>query len=111
GRWGSNEDYPGMEGGGSPIQVVTERIYLVNTQTMLGSVYSNINLAKGLELRTTLGTNIINQRIDYYGGRTLNYISRNQGGDASINNARHNSWQFENYLTYNTKIANIHSFN
>jgi TonB-dependent starch-binding outer membrane protein SusC len=111
GRWGSNEDYPGMEGGGSPIQVVTERIYLVKTQTMLGSVYSNINLAKGLELRTTLGTNIINQRIDYYGGRTLNYISRNQGGDASINNARHNSWQFENYLTYNTKVANIHSFN
>ncbi len=111
GRWGSNEDYPGMEGGGSPIQVVTERIYLVKTQTMLGSVYSNINLAKGLELRTTLGTNIINQRIDYYGGRTLNYISRNQGGDASINNARHNSWQFENYLTYNTRIANIHSVN
>ncbi|GHB79744.1 SusC/RagA family TonB-linked outer membrane protein [Persicitalea jodogahamensis] len=111
GRWGSNENYPGMEGGGSPIQVITERIYLVKTQTMLGSVYTNINLAKGLELRTTLGTNIINQRIDYYGGRTLNYISRNQGGDASINNARHNSWQFENYLTYNTRIANIHSFN
>jgi TonB-linked SusC/RagA family outer membrane protein len=111
GRWGSNENYPGMEGGGSPIQVVTERIYLLKTQTMLGSVYSNINLAKGLELRTTLGTNIINQRIDYYGGRTLNYISRNQGGDAYIDNARHNSWQFENYLTYNTRIANIHSFN
>lgn len=111
GRWGSNENYPGMEGGGSPIQVITERVYLVKTQTMLGNVYTNINLAKGLELRTTLGTNIINQRIDYYGGRTLNYISRNQGGDASINNARHNSWQFENYLTYNTKVANIHSFN
>jgi TonB-dependent starch-binding outer membrane protein SusC len=111
GRWGSNEDYPGMEGGGNPIHVVTERLYYLKTQTMLGNVYTNINLAKGLELRTSLGTNIINQRVDYYGGRTLNYISRNQGGDASITNDRHNSWQFENYLTYNTRLANIHSIN
>lgn len=111
GRWGGNEDYPGMEGGGNPIHVATERLYYLKTQTMLGNIYTNINLAKGLELRTTLGTNIINQRIDYYGGRTLNYISRNQGGDASITNDRHNSWQFENYLTYNKKINKDHSLN
>ena len=111
GRWGGNEDYPGMEGGGNPVHVATERLYYLKTQTMLGNIYTNITLAKGLELRTTLGTNIINQRNDYYGGRTLNYISRNQGGDAYINNERHNSWQFENYLTYNTKFKSIHSVN
>lgn len=111
GRWGGNEDYPGMEGGGNPIHVATERLYYLKTQTMLGNIYTNITLAKGLELRTTLGTNIINQRNDYYGGRTLNYISRNQGGDAYITNERHNSWQFENYLTYNTKFNSIHSVN
>ena len=110
GRWGGNEDYPGMEGGGNPLNIVAERLYYVKTQTMLGNVYTNINLARGLELRTTVGTNIINQRVDYYGGRTLNYISRNQGGDASVMNARHNSWQFENYLTYNRKIGQDHSF-
>jgi TonB-dependent starch-binding outer membrane protein SusC len=111
GRWAGNEDYPGMEGGGNPVNIVTDRLYYVATQTMLGNMYSNINLAKGLELRTTLGTNIINQRVQYYGGRTLNYISRNQGGDASITNDRHNSWQFENYLTYLKKIGEIHSVN
>lgn len=111
GRWGGNEDYPGMEGGGNPVHVATERLYYLKTQTMLGNIYTNITLAKGLELRTTLGTNIINQRNDYYGGRTLNYISRNQGGDAYITNERHNSWQFENYLTYNTKFKSIHSVN
>lgn len=111
GRWGGNEDYPGMEGGGNPLHVVNERLYYLKTQTMLGNIYTNITLAEGLELRTTLGTNIINQRIDYYGGRTLNYISRNQGGDASITNERHNSWQFENYLTYNKRFASIHSIN
>lgn len=110
GSWAGNEDYPGMEGGGNPVNVATERLYLLRTQTMLGNLYSNIRFAEGLELRTTLGTNIINQRIDYYGGRTLNYISRNQGGDASVENQRHNSWQFENYLTYNKKISDDHSF-
>jgi TonB-linked SusC/RagA family outer membrane protein len=111
GRWAGNEDYPGMEGGGNPVNIVTDRLYYLATQTMLGNVYSNISLAEGLELRTTVGTNIINQRVQYYGGRTLNYISRNQGGDASITNDRHNSWQFENYLTYLKKIGEIHSVN
>lgn len=111
GRWAGNEDYPGMEGGGNPLNILEDRKYLLKTQTMLGNMYTNITLAEGLELRSTLGTNIINQRIDYYGGRTLNYISRNQGGDASVNNARHNSWQFENYLTYNKRIGERHSFN
>ncbi|WP_246168822.1 SusC/RagA family TonB-linked outer membrane protein [Rudanella paleaurantiibacter] len=109
GRWGGNEDYPGMEGGGNPVNILKERLFLVNTQTMLGNVYTNINLTKDLELRTTLGTNIINQGINEYAGRTLNYISRNQGGTAAITNERHNSWQFENYLTYNKRFANQHS--
>ncbi|HKZ37911.1 MAG TPA: TonB-dependent receptor [Chryseolinea sp.] len=111
GRWGGNEDYPGMEGGGNPVNILNERLYYVKTQTMLGNIFTNITLAKDLELRSTIGTNIINQRIDYYGGRTLNYIARNQGGVATITNERHNSWQFENYLTYNKTVAAIHSFN
>ncbi|GEO06031.1 SusC/RagA family TonB-linked outer membrane protein [Adhaeribacter aerolatus] len=110
GKWAGNEDYPGMEGGGNPLDIIENRKYELKTQTMLGNVFTNITLAEGLELRTTLGTNIINQRIDYYGGRTLNYISRNQGGDASVSNARHNSWQFENYLTYNKRFREMHSF-
>ena len=110
GKWGGNEDYPGMEGGGNPVNLVTDRLYYVKTQTMLGNVYANITLAKGLDLQSTVGTNVINQRTDYYGSRTLNYISRNQGGDASVANDRYNSWQFENYLTYNRRVAD-HSFN
>ncbi len=111
GRWAGNEDYPGMEGGGNPVNIVNDRRYYLRTQTMLASVYTNITLAQGLELRTTVGANVINQGTDYYAGRTLNFISRNQGGEASITNERHNSWQFENYLTYNTKIAQAHTIN
>lgn len=110
GRWGSNEDYPGMEGGGNPIQVSEERLFLLKTQSLMGNFYTNINLAKGLDLRTTVGVNVINQETNYYGGRTLNYISRNQGGDAALTSDRHNSWQIENYLTYTKKISEDHSF-
>lgn len=111
GSWAGNDDYPGMEGGGNPMQVIEERQYFLRTQTTLGNFYSNITLAKGLELRTTVGANIINQRTDYYAGRDLNYISRGQKGVAQITNNRYNSWQFENYLTYNKKFGSIHSLN
>lgn len=111
GSWAGNADYPGMEGGNNPLQVAKERIYLVNTQTVLGNIYANFFLAKGLELRSNVSTNIVNQRVDYYGGRNLNYIAKNQGGDASVSNDRLNSWQFENYLTYIKTINENHALN
>lgn len=110
-RWGSNEDYPGMEGGGNPVNILEDRQYFVKTQTMLGNVFTNINFGKGLQLRSTIGANIINQRNDLYSSRTLNYISRNQGGIASVTNARYNSWQFENYLTYDKKLGTNQTLN
>ena len=111
GSWAGNEDYPGMEGGNNPLHVVTDRVYIVNTQTMLGNLYANFSLAEGLEFRSVLASNVINQRVDYYGGRMLNYIARNQRGDAYVNNDRLNSWQFENYLTYNKDIDENQSIN
>jgi TonB-linked SusC/RagA family outer membrane protein len=109
GSWASNRDYPGMEGGDSPIRVGEERLYYLKTQTMIGNMYANIRLADGLELRSTLGTNIINQRLDYFAAAGLQYISNN--GDASVTSNRFNSWQFENYLTYNKDFSGIHSLN
>ncbi len=111
GSWAGNADYPGMEGGNNPLHVVEDRVYELSTQTILGNVYANFFLAPGLEFRSILATNIINQRTDYYGGRELNFIARNQRGDASVMNDRHNSWQFENYLTYNKEIDENQSFN
>lgn len=111
GNWAGNADYPGMEGGNNPIHVSEDRIYLLNTQTVLGNVYANLYLAKGLEFRSNISVNIVNQRVDYYGSRDLNYISKNQGGDASIFNDRLNSWQFENYLTYIKEFNQNHAIN
>jgi len=107
GSWASNRDYPGMEGGDSPLRVAADRLYFLRTQTLLGNMYAAINLAPGLEFKSTIGTNIINQREDYFAAKGMQYISDN--GDARVNNNRCNSWQFENYLTYNKQFGKIHS--
>lgn len=107
GTWAGNKDYPGMEGGNNPVHVATDRDYSLETQTMLGNVYANITLMKGLEFRSVLGTNIINQKVKYYGGKELVWIS-SPNGDAWIRNIKNASWQFENYFTYNKTFADIH---
>lgn len=109
GTWASNRDYPEMEGGDSPLRVSADVRNLLKTQTVLGNMYAAIRLGEGLELRSTLGTNIINQRNDYFAPRGMKYISDN--GDAYVDNNRFNSWQFENYLTYNKEFGSIHHIN
>ncbi len=109
GQYASNRDYPGMEGGDSPIRVGEQRLSFLRTQTMLGNMYATIHLMEGLDFKSTVGTNVINQRTDYFAAAGMQYISAN--GDASVNNQRYNSWQFENYLTYNKTFAKIHSIN
>ena len=110
GTWGGNVDYPGMEGGPSPVNIINDRRFLVKTQNILGNAYSNIKIAKGLDLRTTLGINVITQETDLYSSRSLYRVSLNQSGIATVTNRRDDSWQFENYLTYNNKFGKDHSF-
>src|SRR5690606_2492701 len=98
-----------MEGGDNPLRVAEDRLFFLRTQTMLGNMYANIRFAENLELRSILGTNVINQRRDYFAAAGMQYISTN--GNASVINNRFNSWQFENYLTYKKEFGDIHSLN
>lgn len=109
GSWASNRDYPGMEGGDNPIRVADERVSYVSTQPFIGNMYANIKLLDGLEFRTSVGTNIINQRRDYSAAAGLQYIS--SLGSANIENNRFNTWQFENYFTYIKDFGQKHSLN
>lgn len=109
GTWAGNANYPGMEGGNNPVHVATDRDLTIETQSMIGNVYANITIMKGLEFRSMIGANIINQKSKYYGGKQLVWISA-PNGNASLTTNRNNSWQFENYLTYNNTFAKIHRF-
>ena len=102
-----NRDYPLAEGTMSSVHRLLDRKYIQNTQTTLGSLFTNITFGKGLEMRTVFGANVQTQEIDQSQTRTLN-IGNN--GNASANNNKTSFWSLENYLTYNKQIGQDHSF-
>ncbi len=105
---GDNRLYPNAEGQFNPVHYLSERKYIMNTQNTLGSVYSNLSILPGLEMRTVLGTNIVNRGTNQWTGRTL-AITTN--GSANVANARETFWSLENYLTYTKRIKENHSIN
>lgn len=107
GTFANNRDFPFAEGSFSSMHRLSGTKFILNTQTALGSMYSNINLAKGLEMRTILGANILTQENNTSVTRTLAIA---QQGTASANNRKERFWSLENYLTYNKRFADIHSF-
>lgn len=106
GTWADNRNYPNAEGRFNVVHRLMDTRFIFNTQTTLGSVYSNISLAKGLEMRTVLGTNILAQENNTSESRTL---AINQRGIASANYRKETFWSLENYFTYNKKFNEIHS--
>jgi len=108
GTFANNRDFPFAEGTFSSVHRLMGRKYIVNNQTTLGSLYSNINIIKGLEMRTVLGVNVQTQEVNQSQTRTLN-IGGN--GNASVNNNRETFWSLENYLTYNKQIGEKHAIN
>ncbi|HEV7378675.1 MAG TPA: SusC/RagA family TonB-linked outer membrane protein, partial [Dyadobacter sp.] len=94
----------------SPVAIVNETDYLMNTDRIIGNVYGDWKIANGLVFRT-------NWSIDN------NYISENQysntnltagagvGGTATNSVVRDFNWINENVLTYQTRLAGKHNFN
>ncbi|MET4082241.1 TonB-linked SusC/RagA family outer membrane protein [Pedobacter sp. UYP30] len=111
GTWGDNKLIPWAEGGSNPVHILTDQKYGILTQTSLGSVYSNINFTKDLQLRSQLGANIVSRDVSEYNSKLLYGISYGQNGTSNIGNSRETYWSFENYLTYNKVFAEVHSIN
>ena len=109
GSWAENYNYPGAEGGSNPVHILNDRKFIVNTQTTLGNFYTTMDLAKGLEFRSQVGVSVVDRNANQYSGRTLDQISRDQHGTASVSNSRETYWSSENYFTYNTKFAEKHA--
>ena len=107
GTWANNRDYPFAEGTMSSMHRLHGQEYMLNTQTTLGSLYTNLNLAKGLEMRTVIGANVVTQENNQSQTRTLNI---GQQGSASTSNRREKFWSVENYLTYNKNFGDNHAF-
>ncbi|WP_229239261.1 SusC/RagA family TonB-linked outer membrane protein [Emticicia agri] len=106
GTYANNRDYPFAEGTMSSVHRLMGRKYILNTQTTTGSLYSNITLAKGLEMRTVFGINVMTQEQNESSTRTLEIGAQ---GTASARNRKESFWSLENYLTYNKQINENHS--
>lgn len=106
GSWTRSQDYPNAEPFWNPVHLLTERKFNVQSQTTIGSVFSNIEFMKGLEMRTVLGANILSQNINQSSSRTL---SPGTQGSASISNSKETFWSLENYFTYTKKIKQDHA--
>jgi TonB-linked SusC/RagA family outer membrane protein len=108
GTYANNRDYPGAEGAFASVHRLMGRKFNLNTQTTLGSIYSNIALAPGLEMRSVLGVNVVQQEVNQSQTRTL---AIGESGTASKDNRKEMFWSFENYLTYNKTFGGIHTIN
>ncbi len=107
GTYANNRDFPFAEGSFSSVHRLMGRQFILNTQTTTGSMYSNITLAKGLEMKTVFGANVITQENNQSTTRTL---AIGDQGTASASNQKQTFWSLENFLTYNKTFNKIHSF-
>lgn len=106
GSWADWEVYPNLSSKPNPVHYLDGRKYFLNTHILIGNAYSTISLAKGLEMRTVLGVNMLTLEANQYNDRT---IARTERGVATVSNQREAFWSLENYLTYNKRV-NDHSF-
>jgi TonB-linked SusC/RagA family outer membrane protein len=106
GTFANNRDYPFAEGTMSSMHRLYGTRYVLNTQTTIGSVYTNIKFAEGLEMRTVLGVNVMNQERNQSQTRTL---AIGQSGTASKALTTNTFWSLENYLTYSKVFADRHA--
>ncbi|MEP6737740.1 MAG: TonB-dependent receptor [Chryseolinea sp.] len=106
GKFANNRDYPNAEGTMSSVHRLFDRKYILQTQTTLGSVFTNLTLAKGLEMKTVLGANIVTQQNDEAINSSLNTTGI---GQSLASTEKQTFWSLENYLTYNKTFSEIHS--
>lgn len=101
GTWSRSQDYPNVEAFWNPVHLLTERKFIVGSQTTIATAFSTIKFTDDLEMRTVLGANVLNQDIKQSTSRTL---APGPQGTASVNNSQEKFWSVENYLTYTKNI-------
>ncbi|OQP61980.1 SusC/RagA family TonB-linked outer membrane protein [Niastella vici] len=111
GTWGDNYLYPGAEGGSNPVHIMTDRKYIVNVQNMLGHAYVNVLLGNGFDIKSQVGVSFVQRQENQFSGRTLDQISRDQNGTASIFDNREIYWSSETFLNYNKTFHGDHVVN
>ncbi len=108
GRYLKPRDYWGttVSGGVNPLGTLEGTHYYTNTFNNVGELYSRINLANGLDFRTSFGFNITYRSDDNFQEARATPNARASGSAMDV---RSYNWINENVLSYN-KDFNRHSF-
>ncbi|MDJ1506797.1 TonB-dependent receptor [Xanthocytophaga agilis] len=93
---------------GNPVATARELTNKSLSTRLLGNIFANYQILKGLTFRTSLGTDIIITEEKYYAPRTI-LAGYTLQGLGRVSNANSYSWLNENTLTY-TQSFDQHAF-
>jgi TonB-dependent starch-binding outer membrane protein SusC len=94
----------------NPVAIANDIVSRNYNIRLLSNAFLQINLAKGLNLRTSWGADLQTAKNNFYATR-LTLIGASVNGSASITNSQNIGWLNENTLTYDTKVRGKDSFN
>ena len=100
GEYANNRDYPYAEGTQNSVKWLEEFFFDYTAQNLIGSFYTNINLTNDLEMRTVLGSNVLQQQRRVFLPGSIN----NNFPIAFVWSDKNVFWSIENYLTYSKEI-------
>ncbi|MEX2234875.1 MAG: TonB-dependent receptor [Cyclobacteriaceae bacterium] len=81
-----------------------------NTVRIIGNVFGEYEIIKGLRFRTQLGTDVRYENEDFFMPPFPDQQQGNGTGRASVRNFNELLWLTENYLTYDFKLGQNHNF-
>ena len=96
-----------LTGGNNPVQLALASRLLGRDLRFIGSVYAEWQITKGLKLRSNLGGDFSSFNEDFFYPPDPN--SGRPGGTAIYGNNTSRSFLNENYLSYTTAFANVHT--
>lgn len=93
---------------GNPVATAREITNKSVSTRLLGNVFANYSIIKGLDFRTSVGADIIVTDEKYYAPRTV-LAGSGQLGVGRVSSANSYSWLNENTLTYKKSVG-VHDF-
>jgi TonB-linked SusC/RagA family outer membrane protein len=93
----------------NPLLSIQGGTYVTTVYRLLGNVYAQLNLAKGLLFRSELGTDVLNQNEEQYLSRLTSRNTGNTNGYGYNSNQTNAKVVVNNYFSYKNTFADNHS--
>jgi TonB-linked SusC/RagA family outer membrane protein len=93
----------------NPLLSIQGGTYVATVYRLLGNVYAQLNLGKGLLFRSELGTDVLNQNEEQYLSRVTSRNTGNTNGFGFNSNQTNAKVVVNNYFSYKNTFADNHS--